>query len=392
MKLADIKKLHDLLPAHRAALCLDLGADLFKRRRKAQRTGSLPSALRRETITSTAFGPVINLLHGIEGPAPRKVSGLSSTRRRLQTPLGSVPDMVLTPRGRKEAVRRAMDRGKDRSLKDLAIRQLAVGMMDGDPVSRCCAAYAYWQATGAEAALPILRSALASRDEEERMVAAHCLANIDMRHVRDLHGTAKDDEPQTPANPVRNSMTVIIHGTFAKNSSWYKPRGDFHNYIKTKVYPDVYSGSDFYFWSGRYSLSRNGLRRIWRQAARKLVSWCNARPAGTLRLIAHSHGNNVVNMATRLGMPACTLIQLSPPVRSWNLPDMNVVSSDRLFNIHSRIDLVVKLDGGAQGYAGTAVAGVERTKIIAFAGHSDSHDKKKWANKRVPNLVKTVCP
>ena len=103
-------------------------------------------------------------------------------------------------------------------------------------------------------------------------------------------------------------------------------------------------------------------------------------------------GNNVVNIATKMGMPACTLIQLSPPVRSWNLPNMKKVSSNRLFNIHSHIDLVVKIDGGAQGYSGTAVAGVERTKIIAFAGHSDSHDKTKWKNKKVPNLVKTVCP
>ena len=35
-------------------------------------------------------------------------------------------------------------------------------------------------------------------------------------------------------------MTVIIHGTFAKNSDWYKPGGDFHQYIKNQVYSDVY--------------------------------------------------------------------------------------------------------------------------------------------------------
>ena len=187
-------------------------------------------------------------------------------------------------------------------------------------------------------------------------------------------------------------MTVIVHGTFAKDFPWYQPGGDFHEYIRTQVYPDVYSGQDFFFWSGRYALTENQLRRIWRQAAKKLVSWEDAHPATTLRLIAHSHGINVVNLATQMGLQTCTLIQLSPPVRRDNLPDMQNVSSGSLFNIRSTIDLVVSLDGGFKTYQGTPVESAERRRIISFFGHSDSHDPDLWVSKNIPALVRTVCP
>ena len=71
---------------------------------------------------------------------------------------------------------------------------------------------------------------------------------------------------------------------------------------------------------------------------------------------------------------------------------MQQISSGRLFNIHSRVDLVVAIDGGAQTYVSTPVAASETVKIIAFAGHSDSHDSRKWDSRNVPPLVQTVCP
>ena len=187
-------------------------------------------------------------------------------------------------------------------------------------------------------------------------------------------------------------MTVIIHGTFAKNSAWYQPGGDFHEYIKNNVYSDVYSEPDFFFWSGRYALDDRALKNIWSKAAKKLVSWCASHPTRKLRLIAHSHGNNVINMATQMNLPACTLVQLSPPVRAWNLPDMQRVSSDRFFNFHSRIDLVVKIDGGAQDYTGTSVASAATRRIVAFYGHSKPHEPDVWKNKNLPKPVKSVCP
>ncbi len=392
MKREDILKLAELRPYDRAHLLLNMGAWLQKKRRKAPAAGTLPTPLRRESILGGVAAPVLERMHGIRGDAPQLVAGVHDTGRVLKTRAGEIQDLVLTPRARKAYAANAMSEEKDKSLNDLAIRQCALGMMESDPVARCCAAYAYWQATDAkEAALPILLNACESVDDEERIVAAHCLANVSPRHARAYEGTDEDDEPHSPVNPTKKSMTVIIHGTFAKNAAWYKPGGDFHEYIKKNVYSDVYSGSDFYFWSGRYALSDKQLKTIWRKAARKLVSWCQSHPADTLRLIAHSHGNNVVNMATQSGLPTCTLIQLAPPVRDWNLPDMQRVSSDRFFNFHSRIDLVVKIDGGAQDYKGTAVGYAETRRKVAFSGHSKPHEPDVWKKKNLPALVKTVC-
>ena len=391
MNFADVEKLVEMGPRERAAQMLDMGAELHRRARTPHTRRELPRQLRRESVLETVAAPIMDRLHGVRAAAPEKTRGLAETGRVLKTRAGEVTDLVLTPQARKSVARSAMDRTQDRSVNDLAIRQLGLGMMDSDPVARCCAAYAYWLATGADAAIPVLDNAIDSEDEEERLVGAHCLAKVKPSRVRKLHGTAEDDRPQTPINPLQNSMTVIIHGTFAKDADWYKPGGDFHTYVKGHVYPDVYSGDDFFFWSGRYARTDAGLATIWRQAANKLVSWCASHPAQTLRLIAHSHGNNVVNMATPR-IPTCTLIQLSPPVRDWNLPDMSTVSSSRFFNIHSRIDLVVKIDGGAQDYRGTSVASRESTKVIGTFGHGASHDAKKWSKKNVPQLVKTVCP
>ena len=151
MKLTDIRQLEHLSPADRSAMYLKLGAELHKRPRKAPRSGTVPTAVDRETVMGTKLAPTIRVLHNYGGPEPQKVPGLRSTGRTLQTRRGPVPDLVLTPRERRAAVARAMSRDKDRSLNDLAIRQLVVGMMDSAPVSRSCAAYAYWQAVGAQA-------------------------------------------------------------------------------------------------------------------------------------------------------------------------------------------------------------------------------------------------
>jgi hypothetical protein len=393
MKKEDVAKLAELHPHQRADLLLSMGAELRKKRRKAPAKGTLPTALRRDSIAQGAAAPIIEHLHGIRGAAPHLVTGMRSTGRILNTSAGAVQDLVLTPRARKAYAANAMDTSQDRSVNDLAIRQCALGMVDSHPLARCCAAYAYWQATeSSDAVLPILLNASKSDDEEERILAAHCLASVSPKHMQALQGVAADDKPHSPINPVQESMTVVIHGTFAKDSDWYKPGGDFHEYIKNTVYSDVYSGQDFYFWSGRYTLDEKKLEKIWRAAARKLVSWCTSHPTKKLRLIAHSHGNNVVNMATRMNLPACTLIQLSPPVRDWNLPDMQKVSSGRIFNFHSRIDLVVKIDGGAQNYADTPIASASTQRKVAFSGHSKPHEEKVWENKKLPKLVASVCP
>lgn len=390
MRKIDVRQLVDKPPINRAAQYLNLGSELQSlKKRPAQKT-ILPSPLRRESVMTTVCAPVLERLHGIKSIAPVAQTGLKPTGRRLATQSGVIDDLVLTQYSRKSIATQALDDRQDDTVQDTAVRQLAIGMMDNDPVARACAAYGYWQATNSESAVSILVNASKSDDEDEKTVAAHALANVDIRKVRGLQGTEADDRPNTPVQPITPSMTVLVHGTFAKKSGWYQPGGGFHTYIKNNVYSDVYSGNDFYFWSGRYSLSDNSLKRIWTKAANKLISWVAAHPTQKLRLIGHSHGNNVINIATQQ-IQACSLIQLSPPVRSWNLPNMANVSSGHIFNFHSTIDLVVMIDGGAQNYKRTAVASNETIRKVARFGHSDSHKGQKWRKKKLPILVKTVC-
>ncbi len=327
MKLKDVKALVDQDPARRAMQMLKLGSALAEEKKESGKL-TVPSPLKARSVMEHEPGLMLLSLHGVAAEEPHKTVGLHSTGRTLETAAGEVDDLVLTPRGRKKRVRAAMRRSSGTSVEDLAIRQLGIGLLESDPHARVCAAYAYWQATGwSEPVMPILTNAIDSSDVDERELAATCLTQIDAKKVRKLQGTASDDKPQTPIQPVKPSMTVLIHGTFAMDSAWYQPGGDFHSYIKSKVYKDVYSKSDFFFWSGRYHVLDTELKKMWTAAAKKLVAWCKAHPTNKLRLIAHSHGCNIVNIATQLGLEACSLVQLSPPVRDWNLPDMQRVSS-----------------------------------------------------------------
>lgn len=393
LKRTDVLDLVDMSPDERAMRMLELGQSLAGKKTATKKT-ALPKPMRSFSALAEGATGLIKRLHGDKEAVVEKVTGLSDTGRTLETVGGKVHDLVLTAKGRKKSAAAAVS--KSLPVKDLAVRFLGLGMLESNPHARACAAYAYWQATGMEdAVVPVLQNAANSDDRDEQTLGRIGLARINKKHSKQFEGAASDDktialESVTPA--AKPSMTVIIHGTFAKDSAWYQPGGDFHKYIKSKVYSDVYSGSDFYSWSGRYDITESGVMKIWRAAAVRLVAWCKNHPTKKLRLIAHSHGNNVVNLATReLGLEACSLIQLSPPVHDYNLPDMSKVGGQRLFNIRSRFDPVVAIDGGSRTYDGTAVEPFERQRIVSTFSHSDSHDKDLWKKKKVPQLVKTVC-
>jgi hypothetical protein len=384
MKLAEVKQMVDLSPYDRAIQVLKFGAELGAKKRKPIKKGYMPRALRKEAIGIA--NSAIQHLHGIAEESLHKVSGLRE-EGFLESTLGEIQNLVFTPQGRKLQASQALRKKGKEPVESLAIRQLALGMLDNAPIPRLCSAYAYWQATGADyAAIPVLTNGLQSEDEEQFLLSAHCLYKIKPKLVSAYIGTKEDDifEKQKKARDPQ-SLTVMIHGTFARDESWYQPGGDFHTYVKQNVYPDLYDESDFYFWSGRYS----GNAR--RNAATKLVEWCNAHPADMYRFISHSHGANVVNLATRRGLQACTLIHLSPPVHPQYMPDINNVSSSTFFTIRPKKDWVIWLDGGEQDYHGTPVEQYENRKIIARFGHSKSHEPDKWISKNVGQFVKVVC-
>jgi len=370
---------------------LQLGAGLEperkKRHPKALRKGELPASFRESKIGETQY--FLAELHGIPQAKVGPLPGLRQVGS-VETVIGRAAQIAQTPQRRKAQAMVAAKALRGEDVADVAERQLMITMMDSDPVTRLCGAYGYWQATGAtHASLPILKQGVQSKDVEQFELSATCLAHMGptgLREVQPWLGSAEDDEANAKTRRAAKSMTVIVHGTFARNGAWYKPGGSFHTYIKNHVYADVYSGQDHFFWSGRYS---DAARRA---AAKKLVDWCAKHPATTYRFLAHSHGANVVNLATGLGLGACTLVHLSPPVHRKYMPDMSKVSSGRFFTIRPRVDPVVFVDGGAQDYRNTPVASFERMRICAAWGHSTSHEKKHWQKKNIPPFVKQVCP
>lgn len=381
MKLAEVRALFEGRPHQRALQALQVGRELKK---LPKVKGKIAPSIHEHKVGLAS--EVLHRLHGLADAGMPSGPGVMDSGL-IETKAGTQPDILLTPRLRKQQARRAMKRDSGETLVDVAVRQLALGMLDPHAVSRLCSAYAYWEATRlTEPVIPILRKGLeGTRDQFE--IAAHGLHKMGkpgQKYLAPYLGTAEDDKTNSPTNPPTPSMTVIVHGTFAKNEQWYRPGGDFHNYIRRNVFPDVYSGDPF-FWSGRYSDSAR------RSAARKLKKWCDDHPTGLLRLIGHSHGANVVNLATRLGLQACTLIHLSPPVHAQYLPDMTQVSSQRFFTIRPTVDPVVWLDGGDQDYSGTSVASFERMRKSAWWGHSTSHEPQRWRNKNLGDFVRQVC-
>ena len=107
------------------------------------------------------------------------------------------------------------------------------------------------------------------------------------------------------------SITILIHGTSAAHTAWWRPNGTLANYVNNVVH-DVYPFSDYFRWSGR----NNDQAR--RYAARALLKWIavHLAPDGHLRIIAHSHGGNVALQATQLGLKVQRLILLGTPMRT----------------------------------------------------------------------------
>src|SRR5205823_131083 len=80
-------------------------------------------------------------------------------------------------------------------------------------------------------------------------------------------------------------VSLMIHGTAAYTGTWWLVGGDFHTYIKNNVRPDLFSGHNTFWWSGRYSKKHREV------SARRLVGWADDTVGGSLNTIfAHSYG------------------------------------------------------------------------------------------------------
>jgi hypothetical protein len=281
-------------------------------------------------------------------------------------------------------------RRKDRlhpASKDLAIRLqnapsdrtaaalLGVCIYRPDPIVRTAAAAAGFEITAEPARLiAILAKATRDRDPLARDLAATALARVRPEHsaLRRLAPRSRRGTRKTRAH-----TSLLVHGTFARNDAWWQPGGDFHSYLLANVLPDLYTGADRFDWSGNYS---DAARLI---AASELQAWISNHNVTDPLIMGHSHGANVILLATQLGVTMREAVLLSCPVH-WPqyAPDFSRVG--KVVSIRVHLDLVILADGGGQRFSDLRI---KEHVLPVWFNHSATHDPAVWGANDVPPML-----
>lgn len=177
-------------------------------------------------------------------------------------------------------------------------------------------------------------------------------------------------------------ITIIVHGTWAADGDWWRPRGDFFEYVKTELgREDLYGERDLFTWSGK---NRDASRR---KAAAALDVWLKSHPAGEVNVFAHSHGANVAMLATHRDVRIDRLVMLSPPVRKDYFAKWKNVGS--AFNIQAKKDPVVAIARGGKKFR---LRKKVKEKTLQAKGHSASHDPAVWRAERLAKFIGIPWP
>jgi hypothetical protein len=176
---------------------------------------------------------------------------------------------------------------------------------------------------------------------------------------------------------VPSHTSTIIHGTWARNNSWWQPSGNFHNYLRANVDPSLYSASDRFDWSGSWSDAGRAL------GALDLVAWVSGHGLAGLDLFTHSHGGSVAMLASRAGMAIGRLVLLSCPVHIPKYePNFPIVG--RVVSIRVKMDLVILADGGGQRFNHPQIREIV---LPIWFKHSITHEPQTWINHNLPSQI-----
>jgi len=150
-------------------------------------------------------------------------------------------------------------------------------------------------------------------------------------------------------------VIILVHGTFASNAAWYKPSGDFYEVLSVQAAKYGHIVVPF-MWSG--GLSHEARVQGAQSLARLILSYPDIE---RVILIGHSHGGNVINIASNLIEKSHLLLGLkknrekkllidqvfllATPVReeSFYVPCMDVI--DSVYNFYSLGDVIQKSAG-----------------------------------------------
>lgn len=257
----------------------------------------------------------------------------------------------------------------------LAAALLLVCVTRRDPIVRVAAAAAGMEIT-AEPMRLIGVLARGTRDEDPlvRDLSATALARVYPEHSA-LRRLASRSRRKASAGTARTSL--LVHGTFARNQAWWQPGGDFHSYALANVLPDLYAAADRFEWSGGYSDAARML------GAQDLQVWASNHDAANPLLIGHSHGANVVCLATQMGVSMREAVLLSCPVH-WPqyAPDFSKVG--KVVSVRVHLDLVILADFGGQRFDDSRIA---ENVLGVWFNHSATHEPAIWQQYAVPAML-----
>jgi hypothetical protein len=174
-------------------------------------------------------------------------------------------------------------------------------------------------------------------------------------------------QPKSRKRRRKSETAVITHGTWAADSDWYRPGGDFYDALNSRR-PDLHVHDESFQWTGAYS------KRARKADAALLQQWVPDQGLTVPDFFAHSHGGTVAHLATKRGVQFDKLVLLSWPVHKRWYPDFSKVN--RIIDIRVRLDLVIMLDRGRQRFKSRRSM-VERHRHGWF-NHSATHDPDYW--------------
>jgi hypothetical protein len=225
-----------------------------------------------------------------------------------------------------------------------------------------------------EPALGILARSLSSADPLVRLLAATAMARIAPEDER-LRALLRPRRSPSSRRPSHTSL--LVHGTFAQSNAWWQPGGDFHEYLRAEVRPDLYGASDRFDWSGGWSDAARAL------GASDLRAWVDTKGLAGLDLFTHSHGGSVAMLASQDGLAIGDLVLLSCPVHVHKyVPDFARVS--HVVSVRVHLDLVILIDGGGQRFLDPRI---EEHVLPIWFDHFASHDPQVWRDHNVPSLL-----
>lgn len=183
-------------------------------------------------------------------------------------------------------------------------------------------------------------------------------------------------------SPRMNSLSTIVHGTWAKNKVWWKPGGDFFNFSKTTFCSDLYDGKNLLTWQGFLSSSNRII------AAENLYSWCQSESLSRSLniLFAHSYGGDIAGRAILNGLHVNELILLSTPVTKTLVNAISRVP--KVIDIRLRFDFVIWIASEFQKLPphSRAIRILPRSLRYKW-NHSSSHDVGYWQAESVISQI-----